>query len=112
VFSLPTLGLWFAGVVAFILIDLIAVSVIRLARAAKRLEAHVAAIAALPAGIDPATAAASLERLNRAFARMVSLRKRMDAAIAIIRVGPRIRTEDLPPVFTSLRDDLARLQAR
>jgi len=101
--SVTTLGLWFAGVVAFILIDLIVVTVFRLARAAKRLEAHVTRLAELPPGIDPVKAADSIARLNRAFAMTVPLRERMDAAIAIIRVGPRVRTEDLPPVFARLR---------
>ena len=110
--SLTTLGLWFAGVVAFILIDLIVVAVIRLGRAAKRLEAHVAALAEVPPGIDLLTATGSVARLNRALAQTRPLRERMDCAIAIIRAGPRIRTEDLPPVFATLSDDLARLRPR
>jgi len=112
VISSTTLGLWFAGVVGFILIDLMVVAAIRLVRAAKHLEVHAARLAELPPGIDPAKTTASLNRLNRCSAQTGLLRERMDAAMAILRVGPRIRIEDLSPVVASFLDDLARLRAR
>ena len=110
--SSTALGLWFAGVVGFILIDLMVLAAVRLVRAAKYLEAHAARLAELPPGIDPARTTASLDRLKRCSVQTGLLRERMDAAMAILRAGPRIRIADLPPVVASFLDDLARLRAR
>ena len=108
--SFETLAAWFAGVFAFILLDLIVMMLARAAREAKRLQTRVLALAEGPPGVDPAKVAASLERLQVAAERIAPLVARMEVALAIVRRGPTFLPVELPPIFVTIRRDIAWLR--
>ena len=83
--SFETLATWFAGVFAFILLDLIVVMLVRGAREAKRLQRRLAELADGPPGIDPARVAASLEKLQGAVDHIAPLIARSKVALVTIQ---------------------------
>jgi hypothetical protein len=109
--SFETLAAWFAGVFAFILLDLIVVTLVRAAREAKRLQARIGTLAGGPPGIDPAKVAASMERLQVAAGQIAPLVAHMEAALAIVRRGPTFLPVELPPIFVTIQRDIAWLRA-
>jgi len=108
--SFQTLAAWFAGVFAFILLDLIVIMLVRAAREAKRLQTRIGALAEGPPGIDPAKVTASLERLQVAFEQIAPLLARMAAALATLRRGPTFLPVELPPIFVTIQREIAWLR--
>ncbi len=108
--SFETFAAWFAGVFAFILLDLIVVMLVRAASEAKRLNKRLGALTEGPPGIDPATVTASVERLQIASQQIAPLVGRMDAALAIVRRGPTFLPVELPPIFVTIQRDVAWLR--
>ena len=108
--SFETLAVWSAGVFVFVLLGLIAVTLVRAAREAKRLRVRIATLADGPPGIDPTKVAASVQRLQVAAEQIAPFVVRMQAALAIVRRGPIFLPVDLPLVFVTIQRDIARLR--
>ena len=108
--SFETLAVWFAGVSAFVLLGLIAVTLARAAREAKRLRLRIVTLADGPPGIDPTKVAASVQRLQVAAEHIAPLVVRMQAALATVRRGPIFLPVELPPIFITIQRDIARLR--